>query len=86
MTKVTLPILHLNGSSPQVLCDQMHNAYRALDDAEQLLAAAAPNERDYYLIDGAFKRAVEEHRARLERIHSTKKEFQVILDHLETYV
>ncbi len=42
------PTIHLNGSSPQHLLDQLIEARRSVREATDALVASAPNARDYY--------------------------------------
>ena len=65
---VIIPRVHLNGTAKQDLLDQLKELDRALRNAEDALAKASPNARDYYVIDAdAFTKARDQHvrRARL---------------------
>ena len=48
---VIIPRIHLNGTSKGELLDQLKAADRALGAAEEALGRAAPNARDYYVIE-----------------------------------
>jgi hypothetical protein len=61
---VIVPIVHLNGDRKETLMDQLASVYAALRDAEDVLRDAAPNARNYYLVEGLFEQAVTQHRAR----------------------
>lgn len=76
-------MIHLNGTHPQVLYDQLHAASRALQDAGAALAAAAPNARDYYpLGPDAFGVAQAEHEARLATIWRLRAEVETAIEHV----
>jgi hypothetical protein len=53
MDRTRGPIIHLNGTSKNELLDQQQKLYLAIADAMKALANAAPNQRDYYLLDEA---------------------------------
>jgi len=73
----------MNGTSADDLLSQLKAASRALQDAYKALQQAAPNGRDYYTLgSGAIKRASDEHRSRLERIDSVKREIDEIAVHV----
>ena len=46
---ITIPMVHLNGTSKKELLEQLENAYRAVVDAGRVLARATPHDRDYYV-------------------------------------
>jgi len=63
---LAMPTIHLNGSSPNRLLEELMEAHHALAVARDMLAGAAPNARDYYPQgDDAFRRARTEHNARI---------------------
>lgn len=45
---VTVPTVHLNGTSFTELRDSYHRAYDAVQDAKELFANATCNARDFY--------------------------------------
>ncbi len=65
------PIVHLNGTSADALLTQRYEAIDAIEAAGRALAAAAPNDRDYYP-DGpeACQRANAQHRERILALKS----------------
>jgi len=65
----TLPVIHLNGRSPEDLLRQQRNVLRAVEALREALAAASPNSRDYYVLTPeAFVTATKEHQAELALI------------------
>ena len=64
------PLVHLNGTSAEELTRQYEAAYRALDEARDKVAAAAPNGRDYYpLGPDAYTQAAREHEDRMKKLN-----------------
>lgn len=60
-TDITLPMVHLNGTSKSELEEQQMKMYQAADSLILAMRAARPNARDYYVIDnGAYLRACAE--------------------------
>lgn len=85
MATLTLPTIHLNGSSVDSLIEQIETAGHALMAAHGALVLAAPNARDYY-VQGpdAFDKAVQEHEARLAKVKAVYKETSAIYEYLQT--
>lgn len=76
---MTLPTIHLNGTSKQSLIDGYCDAYDALNNAYEVLKQTAPNGRDFYPQGPeAFKAADNEHMARLRKIDEVLKELQTL--------
>ncbi len=70
-SSLSVPSLHLNGSSADALIEQLTEAGHALRQALRALDDAAPNARDYYVLgDEAFAKAMREHLSRVERVRS----------------
>jgi len=83
--RMTLPTVHLNGTSAQALYDQAEAAYNALQQAMSLMQQAAPNGRDYYPQEaGAHYRAQDEHFDRLRRVQGLMAEYEEFLGHLSS--
>jgi hypothetical protein len=74
MSDIIKPCRHLNGSGRKNLEDQYRAAIEALGLATDAVAASAPHGRDYYPLDDgethgpSYKRAREEHAARLGKL------------------
>jgi len=78
-TTPTLPTIHLDGTSAVALYEQAVAACRALRAALDAVSEAAPNARDYYVIDSrAFRKATQEHDA----IHDA---LRVAIAHFEAH-
>ena len=74
---VTIPTVHINGTSKKALLEQISKANHALIVAIDALVEMSPNGRDYYLTDN-FKVASAEHRARIAKIFEVKSEIMAI--------
>jgi hypothetical protein len=75
------PLIHLNGTSPERLLEALDEAYEALDNAMEKLAACAPNMRDYYpLPDGVeiFNRDVAEHRQMIQQLRAMRSTLEQV--------
>lgn len=73
------PTIHLNGSSAEDLTKGYLAAERALNEALEALAQAAPNARDYYVQgDDVFEKAREEHAARVAKLLVVKDEIHAL--------
>lgn len=59
------PIVHLNGTSAEVLQIERLEAIHALRHAQSKLADMAPNGRDYYLQPGLEAQALAQHDERI---------------------
>ncbi len=69
---MTLPFIHIGGTSKQSLLDDNCEALHALRQAYEALSKASPNGRDYVPFGGPalYNEARKEHVARLEKIAS----------------
>lgn len=77
MPKITVPIIHPNGTSRKELLDLRENAYAALEHALDALKRMTPNGRDYYpagpcLLNGALL----QHQRRLQAVHGIMEELE----------
>lgn len=80
---ITLPTVHMNGTGKQDLFEANVSAAEAVLTAMEILAKAAPHERDYYVQgDGAFKAARQEYAARMDKLRSVRDELMCIAEHL----
>jgi hypothetical protein len=77
--RLSLPVIHMNGTSRERLMDAIEEAYSKVGDAMSALAQTAPNGRDYYPAGPeAFERAVAEHQSRMTRLQSVREELEFI--------
>lgn len=69
------PTIHLNGTSPVSLADDISIAREKIDETIEAMAKASPNARDYYVQGpGAFDQADDEHMERMKKLHSIKED------------
>ena len=74
-----VPTIHMNGTSRESLIEQLCNAVDAMHDAGKLLAAAAPNGRDYYPQgNDAIYKASKDHEARMASLRKIIDELSAI--------
>lgn len=75
LPSMTLPTIHLNGTSAERLIEALCQASAALDSAYAALKETSPNGRDYYPQGPtALASAEREHFSRLARVDSVKDE------------
>lgn len=78
---MTIPTIHLNGTSGQELLDQVLNACHSLNTALSALDNAAPNGRDYYTQGpAALPMAQNEHQARVTKVRGVLDEMQQLAE------
>ena len=81
MAKITLPTVHLNGTSAEELLGQVTQAAKKIHEAMAALANASPHGRDYYPQgDRAFTFADLEHLDRMNRLRSVYDELFTIAE------
>lgn len=77
---LSIPSIHLNGTSKNELLDQLQTAYSAVDAAMIAMSKAAPNGRDYYPQGpDAIRKAVVEHSERLAKLAAVSRELETIV-------
>jgi hypothetical protein len=81
---MTKPTIHLNGSYPGNLLEDLQTIQSAVRNAvEAVMEHGSPNARDYYPQGpSAHAAAVAEHQGRIERLESVRKEFEELADHV----
>jgi hypothetical protein len=80
---MTLPTVHLNGTSGDDLLLANREARRAVRVAYDALRETAPHGRDYYPQgDDAIQHAVDEYRSRLAALQGVMTELDAIARHL----
>lgn len=81
------PTIHLNGTSPEGLMEQVQGAMIACRNAISALASAAPNARDYYPQGSeAFSIALAEFEDRMNRMRSVLRELEEIAEHVADHM
>lgn len=80
---LTVPTIHLNGTSAASLLNDVQEAHLAVHSALEALAHAAPNARDYY-VQGphAYTMATLEHDARMAKLREVRDELEKIAEHI----
>jgi hypothetical protein len=66
---LTIPIVHLNGTSEDELIEQRKKVYQALRVVLEALCKMSPHGRDYYPEPGLLDRAKVQHLRRVETIN-----------------
>ena len=78
--KLTLPTIHLNGTSAESLMEGYQKAYEAVSEAILAVARAYPNARDYYPQGNeAFSGAMLEHGRRLMLLQTVGRELETLI-------
>jgi hypothetical protein len=79
MTTPTLPTIHLNGTSGEALVKQFADNCTAVREALLTVCRNGPHMRDYYVAGSeAYRRADEEHRARVAVLEAMAAEFEAM--------
>jgi hypothetical protein len=82
-----VPIIHMNGTSADRLCEALSDAYYAASKLMDALKQCAPNGRDYYPMPGLMEKAVEQHGARMQSVTdlqtAIEKEIEGIMQQTE---
>ena len=83
MSTVSLPTVHLNGTSRDTLLEGYIAALDALRLATEALQSAAPRPRDYYVQSNMSAHlARDEHFTRLARLQETLDELNTLAGHV----
>lgn len=81
-----LPIIHINGTSPARLLEDYCAARMAVGNALGYLTYSVEfHQRDYYLAEGSWDRAVEQHQERLNKLKQINDELTDIIDHVSNF-
>ena len=81
-----MPIIHLNGTNAETLLEDNSNAIFALFDAEKVIKNMEFNARDYYVVEGAWEKALDERTAHLKAIRAAGEYFSAIAIHCSGFV
>ena len=83
MPELTLPTVHLNGTSRQMLSEGYGNAYRALQNAIRAFNEIEHNARDYYVAGpGAWPQATTQRDVMRQHLRSVQEYLEAHLIHL----
>ncbi len=78
---MTIPTIHLNGTSKDDLLEQWMGYASALRAAREALTKAQPNGRDYYVQSSdALREALNEHSDRARKIDSLIEEAEAMME------
>jgi hypothetical protein len=78
-TGIRAPTVHLNGTSRDGLLTGYRDAYEAVSEAIDKLAACSPHGRDYYPQgEQAIVEAGREHRLRIKRLTEVKNDLETL--------
>jgi len=82
MTKIlAIPHIHSNGTSRDVLVDDLCDAMNAIGDALNAIRDTAPNRRDYYTLPPVvWENAVAQHKARMDKLREVLNELEAIAE------
>jgi hypothetical protein len=81
---LTVPTVHLNGTSKGRLLESLNSARESLEVAYQRVKETYPNGRDYYPQgETAIRRAEDQHLSRLARIDSVQKELDALIEAID---
>lgn len=79
-TELMIPSIHSNGTSASRLIKGLEDAYYKVGAALDSLRECGPNGRDYYVQDpSALGKAIEQHVARMKKLHDVQGEIGNIL-------
>jgi hypothetical protein len=80
---IVKPSIHLNGSSPDHLIEELLDASSAVSNAIEAVCKASPNARDYYPLGAdAWTRAETEHRDRIAALVRVRDELGELFEHV----
>lgn len=81
------PRIHLNGSSAGALQAGYRDVWDALTELSKAMQDAAPNARDYYVIDsGAYSRARAEHEEQMAALGRMRRHYRDLMEGLQQQI
>jgi hypothetical protein len=76
---ITIPVVHMNGTSRAELLDQARKAHEAAENLRAALRAMTPHGRDYYPKGNQLiNTALDQHHNRLIRVEAIQEEIEKI--------
>lgn len=81
-----LPIVHGNGTPARMLLDAITAALHTVHDAQEALAATAPNGRDYYPEPGRLAVAEAEYHRRADLLAALYRDLEADAEYLIDHV
>ena len=79
--QIQMPIIHMNGTSPETLLEDNLNAFRAIGDALDVIRKMEFNGRDYYPVAGSFEAARDQREVHIQHLRDAKDYFMAICEH-----
>jgi uncharacterized protein with HEPN domain len=87
MHKLSLPTVHLNGTSGEELLAQVTTAAQAIRDALEALGKTAPHGRDYYIkSDAEYYTARNEFLGRVNHLEAVLNELEFIGENISDQI
>lgn len=83
LEELTIPDVHMNGTSKGGLTGPLYDAYAAVQQARDALCQTGPNGRDYYTRPGTMDRAVRDHSRRVKTLTDLMEEVDHIIGKIE---
>lgn len=80
---IVLPIIHMNGTSPERLKAALDVFYCKLSDAAEALRECSPNGRDFYPEPGRMNLAVAQHHRRNHVLRDLQNEIEAEMDGID---
>ena len=77
--KLTVPTVHLNGTSKDDLLKGYSTALTAVQNAMNAVRQTTPHGRDYYVNPGSYEIALDEHHLRLLRLNKISVELSELM-------
>lgn len=79
--QLTVPSVHLNGTSREELKKGYQAAYEAIGAARDTVGESSPNARDYYVQgNDAYSKARDEHWDRMQRLLDIRQELLALFE------
>jgi hypothetical protein len=84
--EITLPVIHLNGTSASMLAREYSEAGVAVLNAIETLSKVEFHSRDYYVAPGTWEKARAEQQERFRQLHQIKEELFAISAHAQEHI
>lgn len=78
---ITMPFIHMNGTSAETLLNDNCNARAAIMEALDTIARMEFNGRDYYPVPGSFEKARKERSKHVMAVMNAAAYFEAIAEH-----
>jgi hypothetical protein len=81
-----IPLVHMNGTSAEVMTRELEEAYSKINEAYEALRQTTPNMRDYYPYpdpQAAFKRATAQHLDRMTLMDKANASIERLLEGIQ---